>query len=136
MSSSGLVADCPSSNRDLNEYGPSKAPLSTFSRPLPSARFPFHSASAFRVGINLLLCVCLFTKNGIYYFPVNDSLPRPRAFGPSPNPNPRKRGTRRQKRCPTAVRYGPAEFAPRPVCGNRSRQFPLHENLLSPPFQS
>src|SRR5215471_6692385 len=49
--SSGLVADWPSSNRDLNEYGPSKAPLPTFNRPLPSARLPFHSASAFRVGM-------------------------------------------------------------------------------------
>src|SRR6184192_4554363 len=51
ISSSGLVADWPSSNRDLNEYGPSNAPLPTFNRPLPSARLPFHSASAFRVGI-------------------------------------------------------------------------------------
>jgi hypothetical protein len=61
ISSSGLVADCPSSNRDLNEYGPSKAPLPTFSRPLPAARLPCHSGSAFRVGIEppvdvLLLC--------------------------------------------------------------------------------
>src|SRR5262245_10079038 len=62
ISSSGLVADWPSSNRDLNEYGPSKAPLPTFSRPLPSARLPFHSASAFRVGIKASLrfaAVCL-----------------------------------------------------------------------------
>src|SRR2546428_3596565 len=51
ISSSGLVAAWPSSNRDLNEYGPSKAPLPTLSRPLPSARLPFHSASAFRVGM-------------------------------------------------------------------------------------
>src|SRR5437762_46379 len=51
ISSSGLVAAWPSSNRDLNEYGPSNAPLPTFNRPLPSARLPFHSASAFRVGI-------------------------------------------------------------------------------------
>src|SRR5438309_5683760 len=51
ISSSGLVADWPSSNRDLNEYAPSKAPLPTLSRPLPSARFPFHSASAVRVGM-------------------------------------------------------------------------------------
>src|SRR3954462_12297039 len=109
MSSSGLVADCPS-NRDLNEYGPSKVPLSTFSRPLPSARFPFHSASAFRVGIKPPFVLLLVYKNGIYYFPVNDSLPRPRASGPSPNPNPRKRGTLPQKQCPTAVRYVPAEF--------------------------
>src|SRR6185503_14160016 len=49
--SSGLVAASPSSNRDLNEYGPSKAPLPTFNLPLPWARFPSHSASAFRVGI-------------------------------------------------------------------------------------
>src|SRR6266850_8195057 len=54
ISSSGFVADWPSSNRDLNEYGPSKAPLPTFSRPLPWARLPFHSASAFRVGIKPL----------------------------------------------------------------------------------
>src|SRR5262245_47940183 len=62
ISSSGLVADWPSSNRDLNEYGPSKAPLPTFSRPLPSARLPFHSASAFRVDIKASLrfaAVCL-----------------------------------------------------------------------------
>jgi hypothetical protein len=32
ISSSGLVAACPSSKRDLNEYGPSKAPLPTLSR--------------------------------------------------------------------------------------------------------
>src|SRR2546427_2362444 len=51
INSSGLVADWPASNRDLNEYGPSKAPLPTFSRPLPSARLPFHSASALCVGI-------------------------------------------------------------------------------------
>src|SRR5436309_13354803 len=51
ISSSGLVADWPSSNRDLNEYAPSKAPLPTLSRPLPSARLPFHSASAVRVGM-------------------------------------------------------------------------------------
>src|SRR5438552_12642068 len=51
INSSGLVAAWPSSNRDLNEYGPSKAPLPTLSRPLPSARLPFHSASAFRVGM-------------------------------------------------------------------------------------
>src|SRR5436305_739997 len=51
ISSSGLVAAWPSSNRDLNEYGPSKAPLPTLSRTLPSARLPFHSASAFRVGM-------------------------------------------------------------------------------------
>src|SRR4029453_14491646 len=51
MSSSGLVADWPSSNRDLNEYGPSKAPLPSFSLPPPSARLPFHSASALRVGL-------------------------------------------------------------------------------------
>src|SRR2546427_2892470 len=51
ISSSGLVAAWPSSNRDLNEYGPSKAPLPTLSRPLPSTRLPFHSASAFRVGM-------------------------------------------------------------------------------------
>src|ERR671918_144406 len=60
ISSSGLVADWPSSNRDLNEYGPSKAPLPTFSRPLPSARLPFHSASAFRVGIKPPFEVLLF----------------------------------------------------------------------------
>src|SRR5438128_8802924 len=53
ISSSGLVAAWPSSNRDLNEYGPSKAPLPTFSRPLPWARFPFHSASALCVGIKV-----------------------------------------------------------------------------------
>src|SRR5204863_9790634 len=53
INSSGLVADWPSSNRDLNEYGPSKAPLPTFSRPLPWARFPFHSASALCVGIRV-----------------------------------------------------------------------------------
>src|SRR5205823_8480737 len=51
INSSGLVADWPASNRDLNEYGPSKAPLPTFSRPLPSARLPFHSASALCVGM-------------------------------------------------------------------------------------
>src|SRR5438552_3790962 len=51
INSSGVVAAWPSSNRDLNEYGPSKAPLPTLSRPLPSARLPFHSASAFRVGM-------------------------------------------------------------------------------------
>src|SRR3989454_803389 len=51
INSSGLVADWPASNRDLNEYGPSKAPLPTLSRPLPSARLPFHSASALCVGI-------------------------------------------------------------------------------------
>src|ERR1700752_2497962 len=60
ISSSGLVADCPSSNRDLNEYGPSKAPLTNFSRPLPSARLPFHSASAFRVGIKPPFDLLLF----------------------------------------------------------------------------
>src|SRR5215467_13065829 len=61
INSSGLVADWPSSNRDLNEYGPSKAPLPIFSRPLPSARLPFHSASAFRVGIKYpSICGCLF----------------------------------------------------------------------------
>src|SRR6185503_18079228 len=54
INSSGLVADSPSSNRDLNEYGPSKAPLPTFNRPLPSARLPNHSASAFLDGINVL----------------------------------------------------------------------------------
>src|SRR5215472_559308 len=43
--SSGLVADWPSSNRDLNEFGPSKAPLPTFNRPLPSARLPFQRLS-------------------------------------------------------------------------------------------
>src|SRR6185369_11550908 len=47
INSSGLVAASPSSNRDLNEYGPSNAPLPTFNRPLPSARLPNHSASAF-----------------------------------------------------------------------------------------
>ena len=31
--------------RDLNEYGPSKAPLPTFNRPLPSARLPFQRLS-------------------------------------------------------------------------------------------
>src|SRR5437899_1508824 len=51
ISSSGLVADWPSSKRDLKEYGPSKAPLPTFSRPLPWARLPVHSASALWVGI-------------------------------------------------------------------------------------
>src|SRR6185295_14765439 len=51
INSSGLVADSPSSNRDLNEYGPSNAPLPTFNRPLPSARLPNHSASAFLDGI-------------------------------------------------------------------------------------
>src|ERR1044071_7679085 len=51
INSSGLVADSPSSNRDLNEYGPSNAPLPTFNRPLPSARLPVHSASAFLDGI-------------------------------------------------------------------------------------
>src|SRR5215813_7851912 len=60
ISSSGLVADWPSSNRDLNEYGPSNAPLPTFSRPLPSARLPFHSASAFRVGIKPPFDLLLF----------------------------------------------------------------------------
>src|SRR5437879_11495632 len=59
ISSSGLVAAWPSSNRDLNEYGPSRAPLPTLSRPLPSARLPFHSASAFRVGM-----APLFTWDG------------------------------------------------------------------------
>src|SRR5215813_15037041 len=54
INSSGLVADCPSSNSDLNEYGPSNAPLPTFNLPLPSARFPSHCASAFRTGISLL----------------------------------------------------------------------------------
>src|ERR1700752_5407605 len=52
INSSGLVADSPSSNRDLNEYGPPTAPLPTFSLPLPSARLPNHSASAFLLGIN------------------------------------------------------------------------------------
>src|SRR5213593_2309783 len=51
INSSGLVAVWPSSNRDLNEYGPSRAPLPTLSRPLPSARLHFHSASSFRVGM-------------------------------------------------------------------------------------
>src|SRR5499433_700900 len=60
INSSGLVADWPSSNRDLNEYGPSNAPLPTFSRPLPSARLPFHSASAFRVGIKPPFDLLLF----------------------------------------------------------------------------
>src|SRR6185503_2272577 len=55
INSSGLVADSPSSNRDLNEYGPSNAPLPTFNRPLPSAKLPNHSASAFLDGINLFL---------------------------------------------------------------------------------
>src|ERR1044072_4808162 len=52
INSSGLVAASPSSNLDLNEYAPSNAPLPTFSLPLPSARLPVHSASAFLVGIN------------------------------------------------------------------------------------
>ncbi len=51
ISSSGFVAEWPSSKRDLNEYGPSKAPLPTFSRPLPWARLPVHSASALWIGI-------------------------------------------------------------------------------------
>src|SRR3989475_10032043 len=51
INSSGFVADWPSSKRDLNEYGPSKAPLPTFSRPLPWARLPVHSASALWIGI-------------------------------------------------------------------------------------
>jgi hypothetical protein len=41
--------------------GAGKAPLPTFNRPLPSARWPFHSASAFRVGINPLLDVLLLS---------------------------------------------------------------------------
>src|SRR2546430_398406 len=57
INSSGFVADWPSSNRDLNEYGPSNAPLPTFSRPLPCARLPFHSASALCVGTASLLGV-------------------------------------------------------------------------------
>jgi hypothetical protein len=36
---------------DLNEYAPSKAPLTSFNRSAPSIRLPFHSASAFRVGM-------------------------------------------------------------------------------------
>jgi hypothetical protein len=36
---------------DLNEYAPSKAPLPSFNRSAPSIRLPFHSASAFRVGM-------------------------------------------------------------------------------------
>src|SRR5438552_2470758 len=64
INSSGLVADWPASNRDLNEYGPSKAPLPTFSRPLPSARLPFHSASAFCVGMASLAMSKAFTHRG------------------------------------------------------------------------
>src|SRR5262245_11315619 len=55
ISSSGLVAGWPSSKRDLNVYGPSNAPLPTAIRPLPCARFPFHSASALCVGMKILL---------------------------------------------------------------------------------
>src|ERR1700677_2373113 len=50
MSSSGLVP-LPSSKRDENEYGPSKAPLASFTVPLPSFKAPSHVASALRVGI-------------------------------------------------------------------------------------
>ena len=48
----GFVAAVPSSlKRDVNEYGPSNAPLPTFKFPLPSVKFPFHSASAVLTGI-------------------------------------------------------------------------------------
>src|SRR5258706_4317663 len=50
ISSSGLVPPA-SSNRDANEYLPSNAPLPSFTRPLPSRRLPFHSASDFRIAI-------------------------------------------------------------------------------------
>src|SRR6058998_968604 len=53
INSSGFVPP-PCSNRDANEYLPSKAPLPSFIRPLPSRRLPFHSASDFRVAMPLL----------------------------------------------------------------------------------
>src|SRR6516225_1116280 len=67
INSSGFVADCPSSSLDLKEYGPSKAPLPTFRRPLPWTRLPFHSASAFRIGIKppLRLLFNLFTPSPV-----------------------------------------------------------------------
>ena len=50
ISSSGFVPG-PSSMRDLNEYGPSKAPEPNSIRPVPSGSDPFHSACALRVGM-------------------------------------------------------------------------------------
>ena len=41
--------------RDLNEYGPSKAPDPRAIVPLPSEIDPFHSACALRVGMRVLL---------------------------------------------------------------------------------
>jgi hypothetical protein len=45
----------PSSNRDWNEYGPSKAPLAIRIVPLPSVSEPFQTALALLVGIVSLL---------------------------------------------------------------------------------
>src|SRR2546428_3304699 len=73
INSSGLVADCPASNRDLKEYGPSKAPLPTFNLPLPSARLPFHSASAFLIGIKSPFN---FASSDLNLFPQNSSIKR------------------------------------------------------------
>src|SRR6266705_3043742 len=50
--SSELVADCPSSKRDLTEYGTSSAPLPTESCPLPLSKSPCHSALGFRISIS------------------------------------------------------------------------------------
>src|SRR5579859_959101 len=55
-SSSGLVP-VPSSKREANEYGPSKAPLPSFIVPDPACSDPCHCASALRTGIAILLSV-------------------------------------------------------------------------------
>src|SRR3990170_8412503 len=61
ISSSGLVPG-PSSIRELNEYGPSKAPDPKAMRPLPSGSDPFHSAFAVRVGMRLFLLGVLYLR--------------------------------------------------------------------------
>src|SRR5947207_12977672 len=61
MSSSGFVP-FPSSKRDENEYGPSKAPLPSFMVPLPCFSVPSQTADPVRVAIVFLhlLLVCVF----------------------------------------------------------------------------
>src|SRR5262245_29409311 len=54
INSSGLVPPA-SSKRDAKEYFPSNAPLPSFTRPLPSRRLPFHSASDFRIAMRAML---------------------------------------------------------------------------------
>src|SRR5213083_2010823 len=54
MSSSGFVP-FPSSKRDENEYGPSKAPLPSFMVPLPCFSVPSQTADPVRIAIVYLL---------------------------------------------------------------------------------